>query len=57
VLPTNLREPVLDAVSVLQMKIGPYIQTVLKNEETAQPSAGLSSGALTSFLSRAFPKQ
>lgn len=33
-LPSNLREPVLDAISSLQLKVGEYVTGVLKSEET-----------------------
>ncbi|MDQ3798177.1 MAG: DUF445 family protein [Acidobacteriota bacterium] len=33
-LPSNLREPVLDAISSLQLKVGDYVTGVLKSEET-----------------------
>jgi uncharacterized membrane protein YheB (UPF0754 family) len=35
-LPSNLREPVLDAISSLQLKIGDYVGGVLKSEETLE---------------------
>ncbi|HEY0049332.1 MAG TPA: DUF445 family protein [Pyrinomonadaceae bacterium] len=35
-LPSNLREPVLDAISSLQLKIGDYVTGVLKSEETLE---------------------
>jgi uncharacterized membrane protein YheB (UPF0754 family) len=35
-LPSNLREPVLDAISSLQLKIGDYVNGVLKSEETLE---------------------
>jgi uncharacterized membrane protein YheB (UPF0754 family) len=35
-LPSNLREPVLDAISSLQLKIGNHITGVLKSEETLE---------------------
>ena len=35
-LPSNLREPVLDAISSLQLKIGNYVNDILKSEETLE---------------------
>jgi uncharacterized membrane protein YheB (UPF0754 family) len=35
-LPANIREPVLDAISTLQLKIAEYIEEVLKSEETIE---------------------
>lgn len=35
-LPANVREPVLDAVSMLQFKIAEHIESVLKSEETIE---------------------
>jgi uncharacterized membrane protein YheB (UPF0754 family) len=35
-LPSNLREPVLDAISSLQLKIGNYVNGILKSEETLE---------------------
>lgn len=51
-LPANLREPILDAVSSLQLKIGTHIQTVLKNEETAQSISGFVERRVDEFLSQ-----
>ena len=51
-LPANLREPFLDAVSSLQLKIGSHIQTVLKNEETAQSVSGFVERRVDEFLSK-----
>jgi uncharacterized membrane protein YheB (UPF0754 family) len=56
-LPENLRQPVLDTVTSLQLKISSHIQTVLKNEKPPDQSAALSSGALTNFYRREFPKR
>jgi uncharacterized membrane protein YheB (UPF0754 family) len=35
-LPANVREPVLDAISTLQLKIAEHIEEVLKSEETIE---------------------
>ena len=35
-MPSNLREPVLDSISALQLKIGAYVTGVLKSEETLE---------------------
>jgi len=51
-LPANLREPVLDAVASLQLKIGSHIQTVLKNEETAQSISAFVERRVDEFLSQ-----
>ncbi len=51
-LPANLREPVLDAVSSLQLKIGTHIQQVLKNEETAQSINQFVERRVDEFLSQ-----
>ena len=51
-LPTNLREPVLDAISTLQLKIGEHIQTVLKSEETVESISGFVERRVDEFLSK-----
>ncbi len=51
-LPTNLREPVLDAVASMQLKIGSHIQAVLKNEETAQSISQFVERRVDEFLSQ-----
>lgn len=51
-LPSNLREPVLDAISTLQLKIGAHIQTVLKSEDTVQSIGGFVERRVDEFLSR-----
>ena len=51
-LPMNLREPILDAVASLQLKIGSHIQTVLKNEETAQSITQFVERRVDEFLSQ-----
>ena len=43
-LPSNIRGPVLDAISTLQLTVAEHIATVLKNEETQ--------GAITGFVER-----
>lgn len=39
-LPANVREPVLDAISTLQMKIAEHIEQVLQSEETIETVRG-----------------
>ncbi len=51
-LPSNLREPVLDAISTLQLKIGTHIQTVLKSEDTVQSISGFVERRVDEFLSK-----
>ena len=51
-LPTNLREPVLDAISSLQIKIGEHIQTVLKSEETVASISSFVERRVDEFLSK-----
>lgn len=51
-LPTNLREPVLDAISSLQTKIGEHIQTVLKSEETVTSISSFVERRVDEFLSK-----
>lgn len=51
-LPSGLREPFLDAVSALQLKIGAHIQGVLKSEETAQSINGFVERRVDEFLSK-----
>ena len=51
-LPMNLREPILDAVASLQLKIGSHIQMVLKNEETAQSITQFVERRVDEFLSQ-----
>lgn len=51
-LPSNLREPILDAISSLQMKIGDHIQTVLKSEETVESISGFVERRVDEFLSK-----
>lgn len=51
-LPSNLREPILDAISTLQLKIGTHIQTVLKSEDTVQSISGFVERRVDEFLSK-----
>lgn len=51
-LPSNLREPVLDAISSLQLKIGTHIQTVLKSEDTVQSIGSFVERRVDEFLSK-----
>lgn len=51
-LPSNLREPVLDAISTLQLKIGNHIQSVLKSEDTVQSISGFVERRVDEFLSK-----
>jgi uncharacterized membrane protein YheB (UPF0754 family) len=51
-LPSNLREPVLDAVSSLQLKIGSHIRTVLQSEETAASISQFVNRRVDEFLSQ-----
>lgn len=51
-LPANIREPVLDAVSSLQLKISEHIENVLKSEETVESISGFIHRRVDEFLSR-----
>ena len=51
-LPLNIREPVLDAISSLQLKISTYIESVLKSEETARSIHGFVGRRVDEVLSR-----
>ena len=51
-LPANIREPVLDAVSSLQLKISEHIENVLKSEETVESISGFVHRRVDDFLSR-----
>jgi len=51
-LPGNIREPVLDAIASLQIKIVEHIQNVLKNEETAASISGFVTRRVDEFLSQ-----
>ena len=51
-LPSNLREPVLDAISTLQLKIGTHIQNVLKSEDTVESIGSFVERRVDEFLSK-----
>ena len=51
-LPSNLREPILDAIFSLQLKITEHIQTVLKSEETADSVGNFIERRVDEFLSK-----
>ncbi|MBA3632008.1 MAG: DUF445 family protein [Acidobacteria bacterium] len=51
-LPVNIREPVLDAISTLQLKIFEYIENVLQSEETVESISGFVTRRVDEFLSR-----
>ena len=51
-LPANLREPVLDAIASLQLKVAAHIETVLQNEETAATISGFVDRRVDEVLSR-----
>ncbi|MCW5961045.1 MAG: DUF445 family protein [Pyrinomonadaceae bacterium] len=51
-LPANLREPVLDAISTLQIKIASHIENVLANEETFETIRGFVERRVDEVLSR-----
>jgi uncharacterized membrane protein YheB (UPF0754 family) len=51
-LPANIREPVLDAISSLQLKIAEHIQGVLKSEETVETIRGFVERRVDEMLSR-----
>ena len=51
-LPAGLREPVLDAISSLQLKIAEHIESVLKSEETLQMIQGFVEGRVDEVLSQ-----
>ncbi|MBA2607137.1 MAG: DUF445 family protein [Acidobacteria bacterium] len=51
-LPLNIREPILDAISSLQLKISTYIESVLKSEETARSIHGFVGRRVDEVLSR-----
>lgn len=51
-LPANIREPVLDAIFSLQLKITEHIQTVLKSEETVETIQGFVNRRVDEVLSR-----
>ncbi|MDQ3373559.1 MAG: DUF445 family protein, partial [Acidobacteriota bacterium] len=51
-LPLNIREPIFDAISSLQLKISTYIESVLKSEETARSIHGFVGRRVDEVLSR-----
>lgn len=51
-LPSNLREPILDAISSLQLKIAAHIQNVLKSEETVVSISSFVERRVDEFLSK-----
>jgi uncharacterized membrane protein YheB (UPF0754 family) len=51
-LPSRVREPVLDAISVLQFKIAEHIKEVLKSEETVQAISRFVEERVDEVLSR-----
>ena len=51
-LPANIREPVLDAISSLQLKISEHIENVLQSEETVASISGFVTRRVDEFLSR-----
>jgi uncharacterized membrane protein YheB (UPF0754 family) len=51
-LPANVRVPVLDAISSLQLKIASHIQSVLKSEETAESINKFVERRVEEFLSK-----
>jgi uncharacterized membrane protein YheB (UPF0754 family) len=52
-LPANIREPVLDAISSLQLKIAEHIENVLQSEETHRnDSSGFIGRRVDEFLSQ-----
>lgn len=51
-LPANIREPVLEAVASLQLKVARHIEEVLKNEETLQTISGFVERRVDEVLSR-----
>ncbi len=51
-LPANVREPVLDAISSLQLKIAEHIKRVLESEETVETIRGFVGRRVDEFLSR-----
>ncbi|MEZ5426760.1 MAG: DUF445 family protein [Pyrinomonadaceae bacterium] len=53
-LPSNIREPVLDAISSLQIKIAEHIENVLTNEETFITISGFVDRRVDEVLSQRF---
>ncbi len=52
VLPANIREPILDAIFSLQLKITEHIEDVLKNEETVETIRGFVERRVDEVLSK-----
>ncbi|MBK6722845.1 MAG: DUF445 family protein [Acidobacteria bacterium] len=52
-LPKNVREPILDAISALQLKLADHIKTVLKTKNRLTRSAALSRGGSMMCLENA----
>ena len=55
-LPANIREPVLDAISALQLKIAEHIENVLRSEETVETIQGFVERRVDEFLSQRVSK-
>ena len=55
-LPANIREPVLDAISTLQIKVAEHIENVLQSEETFETISGFVNEELMKFCRREFRK-
>lgn len=51
-LPANIREPVLDAISTLQIKVASHIENVLANEETFETIQSFVNRRVDEVLSR-----
>jgi uncharacterized membrane protein YheB (UPF0754 family) len=51
-LPTNLRAPVLDAITSLQFKVAKHIEDVLKSEESLETIRGFVERRVDEFLSK-----
>ena len=51
-LPSNIRIPVLDAISSLQLKIADHIESVLRSEETIETISGFVGRRVDEFLSQ-----
>ena len=51
-LPENLRQPVLDAIASLQLKVAAHVERVLQSEETVETVSGFVHRRVDEFLSR-----
>ena len=51
-LPANLRAPVLDAITSLQLKVAKHIEDVLKSEESLETISGFVERRVDEFLSK-----